>query len=289
MASSNLFVRRNIEDEELQKIADVIKNYQKTFKDISDSTIGKYTVNQILETIEEALNYLEIFSPLFAKWSEEYLDKNRGELWLYTGLKQGSYFTDYWKIDKTNFGELQANWPLLFCRGDKHFKGYVLDLREAQEEVIRQRKRQDTSNPNYKPFHPDGCVGCSCWMLDDMEQWMEEEQEEIKASKNIFFNGRLQQEFYNLILPNINEYKEQWEHWRPVKPVTKTFNSKLEILPGLTPIHIIHKWIKDDFNYSMFSMFEFSDNFREVWERIDSIQNFIYCQRQKLKKILEII
>ena len=289
MSSSNLFVRRDIEDEELKVAVTNIQKYDKTFRDICDSPVGKYTINQILELVEESLNYLEIYAPLFKKWSEDYLEKNRGELWLYTGLKRGCYLAEYWKRPETNFPELTSTWPFLFSRSDKNYKGFVIDLRESQEEVVRQRERQGTSNPNYKPFHPDGCEGCSCWMLDDMEQWYEEERDEIKASNNIFFNGNLQKDFYNLILPELNELKEQWGHWSPVKPSPKTYNTKLDSFPGLTPIHIIRSWIKEDFYYSVFHMFDWSDIFKEVWEKIDSVDNFIYCQRQKLKTVLELL
>jgi hypothetical protein len=126
-------------------------------------------------------------------------------------------------------------------------------------------------------------------MLDDMEQWWQEEQDEIKASKNIFFNGNLQKDFYHLVLPDLDEFKQQWEHWQPVKPAPKTHTTKLDTPPGLTPIHIIRSWIKDDFYYSVFHMFDWSDMFKEVWEKIDSVDNFIYCQRQKLKTVLELL
>ena len=55
MSSSNLFVRRDIEDEELKVAVTNIQKYDKTFRDICDSPVGKYTINQILELVEESL------------------------------------------------------------------------------------------------------------------------------------------------------------------------------------------------------------------------------------------
>ena len=164
-------------------------------------------------------------------------------------------------------------------------------MKDAQSEVLRQRARQETSNPNYKPFHPDGCSsGCSCWMLDDMEQWYTEEQEEINASNNIFFNGKLQRDFYKEAIADLGELKEQWENWVPFKPSRGTSTTKLEIIPGQTPIKIVLSWISSDFQYSRaLSMFSWSDPFKEIWENIDSIDDFIKCQRSKLKEILELI
>lgn len=279
-----------IEDEKINKISEEIKNFNKFFKDVANSPIGKFSINQILETVEESLNYLEIFSPILKKWIQDYLENNRGSLWLYYGLEKGTYLTDYWKISETNLSKLRSTWPFLFNRDNPNYKGFIIDLVIAQSEVLRQRDRQSTSNPNYKPFHPDGCSsGCSCWMLDDMEQWYEEEQKEITESKNIFFNSKLQKEFYPLALQEIIELKEQWATWIPEKGTCKKYNSNITVEPGQTPIKIVISWIKEDFYYSLFSMFEWSDIFQNVWTQIDNIDDFIKCQREKLKKIIELL
>jgi hypothetical protein len=282
-----------IEQEEIKKIADDIEKYNTFFKDVANSAIGTYSINKILETVEESLNYLEIFAPLIKNWVNKYLEDHRGRLWLFYGISKGNYLTDYWKISESNFSELSANWPFLYGNhiSDPKYKDFQIDLKAAQNEVLRQRERQNTTNPKYTPFHPDGCSsGCSCWMLDDMEQWYEEEKAEIAASTNIFFNSEKQKEFYKVALENLDELKEQWEIWIPIKSTTKSINSNLEIIPGQTPIKIVISWIKNDFYFSsIFSMFHWSDIFKEVWNNIDSVEDFIKCEREKLKKIVDLI
>lgn len=277
-------------DSEITIIAENIEKYNLYFADVCSSPIGKYSINNILETVEEALNYLDIFSPIIKKWVEKYLETHRGELWLYYGIQKGNELADYWKINETDFSELISIWPFLFNRDTPDYKGFLVDLKDAQKEVLRQRKRQSTTNPNYSPFHPNGCSsGCSCWMLDDMEQWYTEEQDEIKASRNIFFNGALQRDFYKIAISELGAVKEQWEHWMPDRPKYKPI-SPLQISPGLTPIKLVISWIKNDFNYSpIFSMFHWSDKFKDVWENIDLAPEFINQEREKLKKIVELI
>ena len=178
-----------------------------------------------------------------------------------------------------------------FSRDNNIYKDFIVDLKGAQSEILRQRDRQSTSNPNYTPFHPDGCPSsCSCWMLDDMEQWFTEEQKEIEESKNIFFNGKLQNDFYKLALEDLDKLKEQWSNWTPHKSPHKIPDIKLITTPGQTPIKIVLSWIKSDFYFSgLFSMFHWSDKFKDIWENIDSSQDFIKCEREKLKKIVELL
>ena len=289
---SYLFNKIQIEDEEIKKISEAVEKYNLLFQDIIKSPVGKYSINNILETVEESLNYLEIFTPVLKKWIKEYLERNRGQLWLYYGVSKGSYLADYWKIRETDFSELTTIWPFLYKRDSSQYKDFIVDLRDAQNEILRQRKRQSTSNPNYKSFHPDGCSsGCSCWMLDDMEQWYTEEQKEICTSKNIFFNGKLQTDFYKAVVEELSDLKEQWAHWEPEKPnkshITK---SSFSIKPGQTPISIVLSWVKSDFHYSStFTMFHWSDTFKQVWENIDSVDEFIKVQRNKLKKIVDLL
>ncbi len=280
-----------IESGIIKQIGVNIEGYRKYFEDVAKSPIGKYSISNILETVEESLNYLEIFTPILNNWVEDFLEANRGKLWLYYGLEKGSYLTDYWNQSKTDFNELKTKWPFLFV-SSCNYKEFTIDFVYAQSEILRQRKRQSTSNPNYKPFHPDGCSrGCCCWMLDDMEQWYQEESEEINSSNNIFFNTKLQSDFYDLILNDnkLEELKEQWVLWKPEKMVWNISNT-LSIKQGQTPISIIIDWIKEDFNYSrIFGMFRWSNTFKSVWENVDHIEPFIKCQREKLKTIMSIL
>lgn len=274
---------------DIKTISEEIKKYNTFYQDVSKSPVGKYSINTILETVEESLNYLEIYAPVIQSWTEEYLENNRGLLWIYYGIEKGTYLTDYWKQSETNIGNLKHIWPFLFDRINKNYKGFIIDLEGAQSEILRQRKRQDTSNPNYKPFHPDGCSGCSCWMLDDMEQWYEEEHKEKQESRNIFFNNQLHKDFYPLAIQDLSLIKEQWNNWSPEKGTCKKYDTEIKTKMGQTPINLVLSWMKDDFNYSPFSMFDWSDTFENVWTRIDSVEHFIHCQRQKLKKILALI
>jgi len=276
--------------EDIKKISEEIKKYNTFYQDVCKAPVGKYSINQILETVEESLNYLEIFSPVIKKWAEDYLENNRGLLWLYYGVEKGTYSTEYWKQSETNISFLKSKWPFLFNRGDINYKGFIIDLEGAQLEILRQRQRQSTSNPNYKPFHPDGCSGgCCCWMLDDMEQWYDEEQKEKKESKNIFFNSQLQKDFFPLAIQDLEELKEQWVTWIPDKGVNGNYSSEIKTKPGQTPINLVLSWMKEDFNYSLFSMFDWSDTFENVWKKIDFIDDFIKCQREKLKKIVDLL
>jgi hypothetical protein len=267
-----------------------INKYNTFYQDVSKSPVGKYSINIILETVEESLNYLEIYAPVIQSWAEEYLEKNRGLLWLYYGIEKGTYLTDYWKQSKTNIGNLKHIWPFLFDRKDINYKGFIIDLEGAQSTILYQRERQSTTNPNYKPFHPDGCSsGCSCWMLDDMEQWHEEELKEKQESRNIFFNSQLQKDFYPLAIQDLELLKEQWNKWSPEKGICKKYDTEIKTKMGQTPINLILSWIKDDFIYSPFSIFDWSDTFENVWTRIDSVNDFINAQRQKLKKIVDLL
>jgi hypothetical protein len=276
--------------EDIKKISDEIKKYHTLYQDICKAPVGKYSINKILETVEESLNYLEIFSPVIKKWAEEYLDKNRGILWLYYGVEKGTYLIDYWKQSETKHGFLKSTWPFLFNRDDINYKEFIIDLEGAQSEILRQRERQSTTNPNYKLFHPDGCPrGCCCWMLDDMEQWDEEERKEKQESKNIFFNNQLQKDFYPVAIQDLEHLKEQWNYWTPQKGTYKKYNSEITTNPGQTPINLVLSWMKEDFNYSLFSMFDWYDTFENVWTRIDSVEDFIKCQREKLKKIVDLL
>jgi hypothetical protein len=286
-----LFNRIELDTLEIKEISCIFEKFNLLFKDIKNSAIGKYSVKQIIESVEEALDYVESKTYYLKKWTNDYLDKNRGKLWLYYGLKTGSEYADYWQIQNTKTDELAKIWPFLYNRENPIYKNYEIDLIKAQKEIICQRARQSLSNPNYKPFHPDGCSrGCSCWMLDDMEQWYEEEQREINASNNIFFNCKLQPEFYKEALQELNKLKAQWINWVPDKKSPEKYNTTIKDYIGLTPIKILINWIETDFYYcSIFGMFHWSDSFMELWNNVDSINNFIKCQREKLKNINEIL
>jgi hypothetical protein len=283
---------KTIDDPEIKKIADTIQAYHAAFKNMAESPIGKYTVTQILEHVEEGLNYIEMYTPTLVNWAETYLSANRSKLWLYDGIRAGTKLVDYWKISKTNLPMLKRTWPFLYDRTEPKYKHFSIDLAAAQYEVFRQRERDTTHNPNYTPFHSEGCPssGCCCWMLDDMEQWREEEQSEVKASDNIFFNSDLQSDFYKIVCDEeLDRLQPQWEQYQPERPPAKTYEVEFKDITGQTPIYIIRSWLKNDFIYSVFGMFDWNAKFHEVWETVESINDFVAAQRQKLKTILELI
>jgi hypothetical protein len=279
-----------VENDQIDTIIIQFEKYYKLIQDICNKPIGAYSINTILESVEEILNYLEIYTPIIRKWVHTYLETHRGEIWLHHGINKGNYLTDYWKINETDMEVLRNIWPFLFDSRKDPYKGFIIDLEGAQHEVLRQRKRQENPNPNYTPFHPDGCSdGCSCWMLDDMEQWYTEEQEEIKNSRNIFFNTSLQREFFKEVCNDIQMYRFEWMDYTPEKN-TKFISKEFKIEPGLTPIKIVINWVKNDFYYSsLLSIFHWSDKFKETWENIELFDDFINYERKKLKEICDLI
>ena len=127
-------------------------------------------------------------------------------------------------------------------------------------------------------------------MLDDMEQWREEEQAEVKSSDNIFFNPDLQGDFYKMVCEEeLEGLRPQWEQYRPERPVAKVYDTEFKDISGRTPIYIIRSWLKNDFTWGVFYMFNWNKKFHEVWDIIDSIDGFVSAQRQKLKTVLELL
>jgi hypothetical protein len=280
-----------IKTDNMKNIKDNVEKYRKFYEDVINAPIGKYYINQILETVEESLNYLETVHNDINIFVNEYLEENRGRLWLYYGISKSKYLTDYWNQSKTNWELIQKTWPFLYNRSEHIYRDFIIDLQEAQREIRRQHERQSTTNPNFTPFHPDGCPGsCSCWMLDDLEQWYDEEQTEIKNSQNIFFNTSLQSDFYSIAISELGELEGQWKNWIPEKGSRKIYSTEVKTIMGQTPINLVISWIKQDYNYSsLFSMFYCSDTFITLWNNIDSIEEFIICQREKLKTIREVL
>ena len=48
---SYLFNKIQIEDEEIKKISEAVEKYNLLFQDIIKSPVGKYSINNILETV----------------------------------------------------------------------------------------------------------------------------------------------------------------------------------------------------------------------------------------------
>lgn len=275
--------------DDILQIKNSLSEHYKLIKDICNSDIGKYTPHRICEIVEDLLNFLETnYTPL-KKWTNEYLEAHRGELWLYYGIQEANKTFDHWEKPKS-FNDLQITWPFLFGRDETEYKGFVIDLLGAKQELARQKKRQETPNPNYTPFHPDGCSkGCSCWMLDDMEQWYTEERQEIEASKNIFFNVKLQLDFFKTAKEDLDSLRDQWATWQPDTPKKELKVDTSEPQQGITIIKLVLSWVKKDINYwSILDMFYFSGCFEGVWENIDLIPEFVRTQREKLKKMRDL-
>jgi hypothetical protein len=287
-----LYINHDFNNLEMNDIILQFKLNYEFCKDVKKSPIGKYSVNQILERIENIINYIESKKDILKHIMNEYLENNRGKLWLYYGIKYGTSYIDNNWYENISKDYLITTWPFLYDRDNLIYKGYQTDLFQAQGELKRQRDRQSTLNPSFTPFHPDGCSSsCCCWMLDDMEQWYKEEQEEIKSSHNIFFNKNLQDEFYKEALLELDNLKSEWINWQPLHK-SKSNDSKKESkeIMGLTPIKILINWIDSDFGYSsVLSIFDWIDSFIELWNKIDLIDEFVKCQREKLKNFNELI
>lgn len=277
-------------DDNIKPIKDKFNKYEILFREISNSQIGKYTPQQYFTIVEEFLDFLENNFEIIKKWSEDYLEKNRSKLWLNYGLDTGNNYCDYWEIGKENLEDLKQMWPFLFDRSEPNYNRFIIDLKEAQNEVLRQRTRQSTTNPNYIPFHSKGCCNsCSCWMLDDLEQWKKEEQDEKKSSKNIFFNISLQKDFFKIAQDDLLNLKDEWVNWIPPKPEITKYSNEIPLKIGETPITIIYNWFKKDFQYLGFCWMFNNNAFDNVWDTVDLIPGFVNSQREKLKKLHELL
>ena len=125
-------------------------------------------------------------------------------------------------------------------------------------------------------------------MLDDMEQWAQENRKERNNSRNIFFNETLQEDFYNTALCDLDDLKDEWINWRPSKSKPDKNNTILDYKTGQTTISILLNWIKSDYNFSLFRTFCWFNTFDAIWNNVGNIDGFVACQRQKLKDFLEL-
>lgn len=282
-----LIQRMPLNNPEIEEIAKKMKKYMDFFRDVNESHAAKYTIPHILEKVQESLNFLESVAPTLQNWVTECMKEHRSAIWLAAGLDKGKAMSDVWKASQTDCDALQNEWPFLFARSAATEAGFEVDLKAAQQEFQRQKDREDTPNPNMEPFHPDGCPsrGCSCWMMDDMDRWYKEDTDERNASRNIFFNHNLIPTFFEAMVPYLNAYKSQWEHWSPPKAAIVCAGSK-EITMGQTPIQIVRKWIASDFMFAeVFSMLSWNESFWKTWNHVGDIELFLITQRYKLCKI----
>lgn len=273
----------------IEDIAQRIHEKADILKNAPSAPMGAYSVHQLLDTIRTCLDDLEQFAPAIRQWAHHYLDQHRDTLWLHEGFMASHR--------DVLTSELIKTWPNLYAPSNREYKGFILDRSEAQREKRRQRERQDTPNPAYIPFHPDGCPsGCCCWMLDSMEQWYEEEQQEQEASKNIFFNSSLLWKCHDAMVEDLPSLQPLWSSWEPKKCKPSTYSTDLpEIALGKTKLQAALAWIQNDFYYSsILSMFsrqrwyrikEVDVCFSDVWENMDEIESFVKWGRIRLEQL----
>jgi hypothetical protein len=269
-------------DTPIHMIASHIRTHQQLLEDMSQAPMGKYSVTHIFQAVRSSLNDLEYYASSIREWANQYVQENRATLWLEEGLYPRYTYSYQEKI---------TIWPWIYQHPQREYHGLILDEEEAEREMERQKERQNTPNPNYQPFHPDGCPsGCSCWMLDDMEQWYSEDLAEQHASNNIFFNTSLKRTCQQYMLLELDQVKEQWEHWEPnKKQTTNHFSKKVPDTYGKTALQVVVWWMKEDYRYqSTIRMFEgmrrgdVSYCFWDVWNNMDHIESMVKQGRERL-------
>jgi hypothetical protein len=273
----------------IEAIAQRIHEKADILKNASAAPMGTYSSQHLLTLIRTCLDDLEESAPAIRQWVNSYLDQHRATLWLHDG-----FMASHRDILTS---ELAKTWPNLYAPTNREYKGFILDRNDAQREKRRQRERQDTPNPAYVPFHPDGCPsGCCCWMLDSMEQWYEEEQKEQEASKNIFFNSSLLWKCHDAMLEDLPSLRHLWSTWEPSKRKPSSYTNKpIESSIGKTKLQVTLSWFQTNFRYcrvlDMFSRLRWSGSkeidtcFSDVWENMDEIEPFVQWRRSCLQQI----
>jgi hypothetical protein len=276
-------------EQTIETIAQRIHDKATILENAPRAPMGKYSVHQLLDIIRTCLQDFEQFAPVIRQWANNHLDQHRGTLWLHEGFMASHH--------DVLTSELAKTWPNLYAPANREYKGFILDHIEAIEEKRRQRERQDTPNPNYVPFHPDGCPGsCCCWMMDSMEQWYKEEQKEQEASKNIFFNSSLLWKCHDAMLEDLPSLRPLWATWEPTKSKSFSYRTDFpDIPPGKTKLQATLAWIQKDFSYcSVLSMFskqrwnriqQMDVCFSGVWENMDEIESFVKWGRSRLQQL----
>jgi len=121
-------------------------------------------------------------------------------------------------------------------------------------------------------------------MLADMEQWDDTDLEEKAASRNIFFNQMLQNEFCAFLKADLPRWNRFWIDWTPAKEALKA--PDVSIPTGQTPLQIVREWIRADYRHNwLLSMLRGQEIFQRVWTHMDMIEYFVAIQRIKMRRI----
>jgi hypothetical protein len=259
------------EYQHLPEIHRIVSQFNENYEFFRD--VYEFTIPQILQKVEETLNFLEKAGPVLQTWIQQVLEENRGAIWLSYGLDSKAPFDDRKRI-----------WPFLYNRENPQYCDFIVDWKGAQDEFARQEARRSTHNPAYTPFHPNGCSqNCCCWMLD-CDEWEAEERQEQEVSRNIFFNTALQRDFYKQALKDLESVRSQWFAWMP--PVPFQNRQVNPVAMQQTPLQIVRAWIRSDFSTSyIVGMFRFGTTFKRIWTQVGEIDWFVATQREKLRTV----
>ena len=260
-------------------ITQQLTGYSDLWRYIFDSPTGRYSLDRILHEIERYTHYLEKVTPAIRRWAYDYLEQNRGKLWLYEGIHQ---------YHDTPRETLAKTWPFLYAQPRLEYKGFVIDRDEIQREKHRIEERRRTSNPNYKPSQD----GYSFWFEDDddVNQWCDEEREEEQASRNIHINHRLKSRCYEAMLPEVDALQEQWATWEPTR---WPYRDKYPPPPSMEGNP--YDWLRNHFQYHETCGFRSADSyedkylhlFHSIWNMEDYLEKRVESHRMRLKMIRE--
>jgi hypothetical protein len=267
----------------MKNIAQQCKGYRDLWDYIGKTTTPRYSPEQTIAEVERYLAYLARIGPTLQRWATAYLDKNRGAIWLEQGLGQYN--------KNTSLEELQKTWPWLYDRTPLQYHEFLLDRDAATQEKERQYARRNTKNPNYVPS-PYG------WLEDeeDVNEWYKEEEEERKASRNIFFNYEAREPCYEAMLPEIESVREQWEIWEPPKDPYYPPKESLPDPVGKTRAEYVMEWVRRHyyFHNSFPIYYDTADKhrchsraFHITWGIVDRIDERIAYHQEQLQQVKE--
>jgi hypothetical protein len=237
----------------------------------------------MLQELERYIDDIECFLPTIREWATDYLEENRGRLWLQEGLYS-------FNNDQLSKEELETKWPFLYKCSNREYKGFIVDREEAIRERKRQERRSNTINPTYEPIRDEWY----CWFGDeDRNQWYKEDKEEQEQSRNIFFNTKLLDSCYEEMIPELDSIKEQWSSWKPRKS-QKEMKMRIPHTEGKTRMQVVLEYISYDIGDMYLSFGKESSNiswrlFERIWEFVESADRYIQQRRESFAIIKQIL
>ena len=272
----------NYEDK-IVYISKQMNEYRKLWFYLTSSHTGRYSIDHMLQELERYIDDIERFLPTIREWATDYLEENRGRLWLQEGL----YSFNNKELSKE---ELETKWPFLYKCSNREYKGFIVDREEAIREKKRQERRSNTINPTYVPIRD----AWYCWFGDeDRNRWYKEDKEEQEQSRNIFFNTKLLDSCYEEMIPELDSIKEQWSSWKPRKS-QKEMKMRIPHTEGKTRIQVVLDYISYDIGDMYLSFGKESSKiswrlFEGIWEFVESADRYIQQRRESFPIIKQIL